>query len=83
MNPMPVDGMLVAQGSSHERISTDADFGHPSSVARCAPGGERACAPAARFYVPRRQAYLDAFEVRHVRAPGQIDVDLDELLKPE
>jgi 3',5'-cyclic AMP phosphodiesterase CpdA len=23
----------------------------------------------------------DAFEVRHVRAPGQIDVDLDELLK--
>jgi len=24
----------------------------------------------------------DAFEVRHVRAPGQIDVDLDELLKP-
>jgi hypothetical protein len=23
----------------------------------------------------------DAFEVRHLRAPGQIDVDLDELLK--
>jgi hypothetical protein len=22
----------------------------------------------------------DGFEVRHVRAPGQIDVDLDELL---
>jgi 3',5'-cyclic AMP phosphodiesterase CpdA len=25
----------------------------------------------------------DAFEVRHVRAPGQIDVDLDELLTPK
>jgi hypothetical protein len=23
---------------------------------------------------------LDSFEVRHVRAPGQIDVGLDELL---
>jgi hypothetical protein len=22
----------------------------------------------------------DSFEVRHVRAPGQVDVDLDELL---
>ena len=23
----------------------------------------------------------DSFEVRHVRAPGQIDIDLDSLLK--
>jgi hypothetical protein len=25
----------------------------------------------------------DSFEVRYVRAPGQVDVDLDELLYPE
>ena len=25
----------------------------------------------------------DSFEVRHVRAPGQIDVGLDELLYPK
>jgi hypothetical protein len=25
----------------------------------------------------------DSFEVRHVKAPGQIDVDLDELLKDQ
>ena len=25
----------------------------------------------------------DSFEVRHIRAPGQVDVDLDELLYPD
>jgi 3',5'-cyclic AMP phosphodiesterase CpdA len=78
-----VDLRLVASGHVHQR--RDYTFGHVRQV----------WAPSAGFILPdTRQEVIgikevglveyrfqpDSFEVRHVRAPGQVDVDLDALL---
>jgi 3',5'-cyclic AMP phosphodiesterase CpdA len=78
-----VDLRLIASGHVHQR--RDFTFRHTRHV----------WAPSAGFVISdKRQERIgikevglveyrfqpDGFEVRHVRAPGQIDVDLDELL---
>jgi 3',5'-cyclic AMP phosphodiesterase CpdA len=78
-----VDLRLVASGHVHQR--RDYTFGHTRHV----------WAPSAGFVIPDRMQEVigakevglveyrfqpDSFEVRHVRAAGQIDVGLDELL---
>jgi len=78
-----VDLRLVASGHVHQR--RDFTFGHTRHV----------WAPSAGFVIPDRMQEVigvkevglveysfapDSFEVRHVRAPGQVDVGLDELL---
>lgn len=78
-----VDLRLVASGHVHQR--RDFTFGHTRHV----------WAPSAGFVIPDRMQEVigvketglveyrfapDSFEVRHVRAPGQIDVGLDEVL---
>ena len=78
-----VDLRLVASGHVHQR--RDFTFGHTRHV----------WAPSAGFVIPDRMQEVigvkevglveyrfapDSLEVRHVRAPGQIDVGLDELL---
>jgi 3',5'-cyclic AMP phosphodiesterase CpdA len=78
-----VDLRLVASGHVHQR--RDYTFGHTRHV----------WAPSAGFIIPDRMQEVigakevglveysfqpDSFEVRHVRAAGQIDVGLDELL---
>lgn len=80
-----VDLRLVASGHVHQR--RDFTYGHTRHV----------WAPSAGFIIPDRMQEVigiketglveyrfapDSFEVRHVRAPGQIDVGLDELLGP-
>jgi 3',5'-cyclic AMP phosphodiesterase CpdA len=78
-----VDLRLVASGHVHQR--RDFTYGHVRHV----------WAPSAGFIIPDRMQEVigtkevglvdyrfqpDSFEVRHRRAPGQIDVDLDSLL---
>ena len=78
-----VDLRLVASGHVHQR--RDFTYRHIRHV----------WAPSAGFILPDRKQEVigtkeaglveyrfrpDSFEVRHVRAPGQIDVDLDSLL---
>ncbi|XSC47195.1 metallophosphoesterase family protein [Bradyrhizobium sp. RDT10] len=78
-----VDLRLVASGHVHQR--RDFTFGHTRHV----------WAPSAGFIIPDRMQEVigtkevglveyrfqpDSFEVRHVRAPGQTDVDLDWLI---
>jgi 3',5'-cyclic AMP phosphodiesterase CpdA len=78
-----VDLRLIASGHVHQR--RDYAFGHTRHV----------WSPSAGFIISdKRQERIaiketglveyrfqpDSFEVRHVRAPGQVDVDLDELL---
>jgi 3',5'-cyclic AMP phosphodiesterase CpdA len=78
-----IDLRLVASGHVHQR--RDFTFGHTRHV----------WAPSAGFIIPDRMQEVigtkevglveyrfqpDSFEVRHVRAPGQTDVGLDELL---
>jgi 3',5'-cyclic AMP phosphodiesterase CpdA len=80
-----VDLRLVASGHVHQR--RDFTYSHIRHI----------WSPSAAFVVPdTRQEVIgikevglveyrfqpDSFEVRHVRAPGQIDIDLDSLLKP-
>ena len=80
-----VDLRLVASGHVHQR--RDFTYGHIRHV----------WAPSAGFIIPERMQPVigvketglveyrfqpDSFEVRHVRAAGQIDVGLDELLRP-
>jgi 3',5'-cyclic AMP phosphodiesterase CpdA len=82
----PADLRLVASGHVHQR--RDFTFGRVRHI----------WAPSAGFIVPdARQQRIgikevglveyrfrpDSFEVRHVKAPGQIDIDLDELLKDQ
>jgi 3',5'-cyclic AMP phosphodiesterase CpdA len=77
-----VDLRLVASGHVHQR--RDFTYSHIRHV----------WAPSAAFIVPDRTQQVigikevglveyrfqpDSFEVRHVRAPGQIDIDLDSL----
>ena len=79
-----VDLRLVANGHVHQR--RDFTYRHTRHV----------WAPSAGFIIPDSKQEVigakevglveyrfqpDAFEVRHVRAPGQIDVDLDALLR--
>ena len=79
-----VDLRLVASGHVHQR--RDFTFDHIRHV----------WAPSTGFIIPDRIQEVigiketglveyrfvpDNFEVRHVRAPGQIDVGLDELLR--
>jgi len=79
-----VDLRLVASGHVHQR--RDFTFGHTRHV----------WAPSTGFILPERiqpvigtkevglveyRFQPDAFAVRHVRAPGQVDVDMDELFK--
>jgi 3',5'-cyclic AMP phosphodiesterase CpdA len=79
-----VDLRLVASGHVHQRR----DFTHRHA--------RHVWAPSAGFIIPDSKQEVigskevglveyrfqpDAFEVRHVRAPGQIDVDLDSLLR--
>lgn len=81
-----VDLRLIASGHVHQR--RDYSYGRVRHV----------WAPSAGFIISdKRQERIalketglveyrftpDSFEVRHVRAPGQIDVDLDELLYPD
>src|SRR5882757_3814441 len=78
-----IDLRLVASGHVHQR--RDFTFGHIRHV----------WAPSAGFIIPDRIQEVigiketglveyrfapDSFEVHHVRAPGQIDIGLDELL---
>jgi hypothetical protein len=78
-----VDLRLVASGHVHQR--RDFTFGHTRQI----------WAPSAGFIIPdSRQDVIgikevglieyrfqpDSFEVRHIRAPGQIDVDMESLL---
>ena len=78
-----VDLRLVASGHVHQR--RDFTFGHTRHV----------WAPSAGFIIPDRMQEVigvkevglveyrfrpDSFEVRHVRAPGQTDIDLDSLI---
>ncbi|MDB5576905.1 MAG: phosphohydrolase [Bradyrhizobium sp.] len=79
-----VDLRLVASGHVHQR--RDFTHGHVRHV----------WAPSAGFIIPDHKQEVigakevglveyrfqpDSFEVRHVRAPGQIDIDLDALLR--
>jgi 3',5'-cyclic AMP phosphodiesterase CpdA len=79
-----VDLRLVASGHVHQR--RDYTRGHVRHV----------WAPSSGFIIPDKKQELigikevglieyrfqrDGFEVRHVRAPGQVDIDLDSLLK--
>ena len=79
----PVDLRLVASGHVHQR--RDFTFAHIRQV----------WAPSAGFIISdQRQEVIgikevglveyrfqpDSFEVRHIRAPGQVDVDLDSLI---
>jgi 3',5'-cyclic AMP phosphodiesterase CpdA len=78
-----VDLRLVASGHVHQR--RDFTYSHVRQV----------WAPSAGFVIPDRMQEVigrkevglveyrfqpDSFEVRHVKAPGQIDIDLDSLL---
>ncbi|MEA2914240.1 MAG: hypothetical protein QOJ15_6321 [Bradyrhizobium sp.] len=78
-----VDLRLVASGHVHQR--RDFTYSHIRQV----------WAPSAGFIIPDRMQEVigvkevglveyrfqpDGFEVRHVRAPGQVDIDLDELI---
>jgi len=80
------DVRLVASGHVHQR--RDFTFGRMRHV----------WAPSAGFVIPdHRQEVIgikqtgiveyrfrpDSFEVRHVRAPGQVDVSLDEIFPPD
>jgi 3',5'-cyclic AMP phosphodiesterase CpdA len=83
---LTADVRLIASGHVHQR--RDFTFGHVRHV----------WAPSTGFIIPNslqerigtKEVGLveyrfqpDSFEVFHVKAPGQIDVDLDELLGPE
>ena len=81
-----VDLRLVASGHVHQR--RDFTYGKIRHV----------WAPSVGFIIPERMQPVisiketglveyrftpDSFEVRHIRAPGQVDVGLDELLYPD
>jgi 3',5'-cyclic AMP phosphodiesterase CpdA len=78
-----VDLRLIASGHVHQR--RDFTYRHVRHV--WAPSGGFIISDARQERIGLKEAGLveyrfqpDSFEVRHVRAPGQIDVDLDELL---
>ncbi len=78
-----VDCRLVASGHVHQR--RDFTLGHTRHV--WAPSAGFIISDARQELIAIKETGLveyrfqpDAFEVRHVRAPGQVDVDLDFLL---
>ena len=78
-----VDLRLVASGHLHQR--RDFTRGHVRHV--WAPSAGFIISDAMQERIGTKEVGLveyrfqpDSFEVRHVKAPGQIDVDLDELL---
>ena len=78
-----VDLRLVASGHVHQR--RDFTFGHTRHV--WAPSAGFVISDAMQEVIGTKETGLveyrfapDSFEVRHVRAPGQIDVGLDEVL---
>jgi 3',5'-cyclic AMP phosphodiesterase CpdA len=78
-----VDLRLIASGHIHQR--RDFTFGHVRHI--WAPSAGFIISDAKQEAIGIKEAGLveyrfrpDGFEVRHVRAPGQIDVDLDSLL---
>jgi hypothetical protein len=78
-----VDLQLVASGHVHQR--RDFTYSHVRHV--WAPSTGFIIADARQELIGIKEVGLveyrfqpDGFEVRHVRAPGQIDVDLDSLL---
>ena len=80
-----VDLRLVASGHIHQR--RDFTFGHVRHI--WAPSTGFIISDAKQEVIGIKEAGLveyrfrpDGFEVRHVRAPGQIDVDMDSLLGP-
>ena len=80
-----VDLRLVASGHVHQR--RDFTFGHVRHV--WAPSAGFIISDARQEVIGIKEVGLveyrfqpDRFEVRHVRAPGQIDVDMDSLLGP-
>jgi 3',5'-cyclic AMP phosphodiesterase CpdA len=80
-----VDLRLVASGHVHQR--RDFTYGHIRHV--WAPSAGFIISDARQQVIGTKEVGLveyrfrpDSFEVRHVRAPGQIDIDLDSLLGP-
>jgi 3',5'-cyclic AMP phosphodiesterase CpdA len=79
-----VDCRLIASGHVHQR--RDFTYGHTRHV--WAPSAGFVIADSRQEAIAIKETGLveyrfqpDAFEVRHVRAPGQVDVDLDTLLR--
>src|SRR5260221_645119 len=77
------DALPLASGPVHQR--RDFTFGHTRHV--WAPSAGFIISDARQERIGAKEVGLveyrfqtDSFEVRHVKAPGQIDVDLDELL---
>jgi 3',5'-cyclic AMP phosphodiesterase CpdA len=77
-----VDLRLVASGHVHQR--RDFSYGHVRHI--WAPSTGFVISDARQEVIGTKEVGLveyrfqpDAFEVRHIRAPGQIDVDLDSL----
>ena len=80
-----VDLRLVASGHVHQR--RDFTFGHVRHI--WAPSAGFIISDAKQEVIGIKEVGLveyrfqpDGFEVRHIRAPGQIDVDMDSLLGP-
>ena len=80
-----VDLRLVASGHVHQR--RDFTFGHVRHI--WAPSAGFIISDAKQEVIGIKEVGLveyrfqpDRFEVRHVRAPGQIDLDMDSLLGP-
>ena len=80
-----VDLRLVASGHVHQR--RDFTYSHARHV--WSPSAGFVISDARQELIGIKEVGLveyrfrpESFEVRHVRAPGQIDVDLDSLLKP-
>ena len=78
-----VDLRLVASGHVHQR--RDFTFGHIRQV--WAPSAGFIISDARQEVIGTKEVGLveyrfqpDSFEVRHVRAPGQVDIDMDLLL---
>jgi 3',5'-cyclic AMP phosphodiesterase CpdA len=79
-----VDLRLVASGHVHQR--RDFTFRHTrhvwaASAGFIIPDHKQEVIGAKEVGLVEYRFQPDAFEVRHVRAPGQIDVDLDSLLR--
>jgi 3',5'-cyclic AMP phosphodiesterase CpdA len=81
-----VDLRLVASGHVHQRR----DFTYRRVRQVWAPSAGFIISDARQERIALKETGLveyrftpDSFEVRHVRAPGQVDVDLDELLYPD
>ncbi len=80
-----VDLRLVASGHVHQR--RDFTFGHlrhiwAPSVGFIIPDDKQEVIGIKEVGLVEYRFQPDSFEVRHVRAPGQIDVDLEPMFNP-